>query len=143
MNWGYKILIVYLAFVAGIAVLVIKSSTQKVDLVTEDYYAKELKYQDRIDAVKRTKALSAPVKYEVVNQKIIISFPQEFSAKQINVSVQLYCPSDDRKDIAKDFVTTDGTVSLDVPTVNSGSRELQVTWQADGKSYYYEDRLFL
>jgi hypothetical protein len=60
MNWGYKILFVYLAFVAGILLMVFKSSIQKRDLVTPDYYAKELKYQQRIDAVKKTQALSAP-----------------------------------------------------------------------------------
>ena len=50
MNWGYKILFVYIAFIAGILLMVFKSSTQKRDLVTADYYAKELKYQERIDA---------------------------------------------------------------------------------------------
>jgi len=40
MNWGYKILFVYIAFVAGILAMVFGSSSQKVDLVTPDYYAK-------------------------------------------------------------------------------------------------------
>ena len=34
MNWGYKILFVYLAFAAGIAFLAIKSMNEKMDLVT-------------------------------------------------------------------------------------------------------------
>ena len=61
MNWGYKILFVYIAFVAGILAMVFGSSSQKVDLVTPDYYAKELKYQDKIDELGRVAALSAPV----------------------------------------------------------------------------------
>ena len=72
MNWGYKILAVYLVFVAGIVVMVYKSSTQKIDLVTTDYYAKELKYQERIDAVKRTTALSGKVRYEVKENTILL-----------------------------------------------------------------------
>ncbi|MBL0356996.1 MAG: FixH family protein [Chitinophagaceae bacterium] len=117
MNWGYKILFVYLAFVAGIVVMVFKSSSQKIDLVTEDYYAKELKYQDRIDAINRSNALSAPVKYEVVNQQMIISFPKEFAEKKISVTVVLYCPSDDRKDITKEFVTSNAVVTADIQAV--------------------------
>ena len=45
MNWGYKIILVYVLFVAGIVFLVVRSSMENTDLVTSDYYEKELKYQ--------------------------------------------------------------------------------------------------
>ena len=61
MNWGYKILLVYVVFVAGIMFLVFKSSSQKMDLVTTDYYAKELKYQQKIDAMNKVQKLSDTV----------------------------------------------------------------------------------
>ena len=61
MNWGYKILMVYILFVAGIMVMVFMSSTQNTDLVTTDYYEKELVYQQKIDQISRTSALSAKV----------------------------------------------------------------------------------
>ncbi len=143
MNWGYKILFVYLAFVAGIALLVVKSSNQKIDLVTTDYYAKELKYQERIDAIHNTTALSAPVTYEVVNDKMIISFPKEFADKKIAVSVMFYCPSDDSKDITKQYETSNATITADIPAAKKGAYELQINWKQDDKSYYFQDRLFL
>ena len=105
MNWGYKILIVYLIFVAGIAVMVYKSTTQKIDLVTTDYYAKELKYQDRIDAVKRTGALTSKVTYEVKDQTITLLLPAEFESKEASGTVMLYYPADNSKDVNKDFTT--------------------------------------
>jgi hypothetical protein len=58
MNWGYKILFVYAIFITGILFMVFKSATQKMDLVTPDYYAKELKYQEKIDESNRVNALS-------------------------------------------------------------------------------------
>ena len=61
MNWGYKILIVYIVFIAGIVTLVYKSSVQNQDLVVNDYYDQELKYQDKIDAVLRTNNLKSAV----------------------------------------------------------------------------------
>lgn len=143
MNWGLKILLVYLAFVGGIVVMVFKSSNQKTDLVTADYYAKELKYQDRIDAIKRTEALSAPVKYEVANQKLLLTFPAEFNNKKIKVNVTLYCPSDDKKDVSTDIVTSNATVTTDITAQNKGARELQISWEADGKAYYFQDKLVL
>ena len=61
MSWGYKILSVYIIFVVGIMVMVFKSSMQNTDLVTPDYYEKELKYQQTIDESARTGKLSAKV----------------------------------------------------------------------------------
>ena len=55
IHWGYKIMIVYLFFVVGMVVLVIKSTMQKFELVQPDYYADELKYQTVIDASQRAK----------------------------------------------------------------------------------------
>lgn len=76
MNWGYKILTVYIIFVAGILFLVFKSSFQKQDLVVHDYYEQELKFQQRIDETERANALSADVKYLIREKEIIISFPR-------------------------------------------------------------------
>jgi len=143
MNWGYKILFVYIVFMSGILLAVYKSSTQKLDLVTTDYYAKELKYQERIDAVKRTGALSAPIKYEMVNQQMIIHFPKEFSGKQISGSILLYCPSDNNKDLQENFSTATGGFIVALPAKNKGAYEIQLSWQADGNNYYFENKVIL
>jgi hypothetical protein len=143
MNWGYKILFVYIAFVAGILLMVFKSSIQKRDLVTEDYYAKELKYQERIDAEKRTQVLSASVKYEIINRQLLISFPKEFSGKTISGTILLYCPSDNNKDFEQPFSTAAGTFTMQLPVKNKGSHKVQISWKADSNSYYFENKLIL
>ena len=106
MNWGYKILLVYAVFVSGIMFLVFKSSSQKVDLVTTDYYAKELKYQQKINAMNRVQDLSDTVKYEMDKGKLIIEFPKDFSGTKVTGNVVLYCPSDENKDIYAGFFST-------------------------------------
>jgi hypothetical protein len=141
MNWGYKILFVYIAFVGGIMLMVFKSSTQKRDLVTADYYAKELKYQERIDAKKRTQALSEPVKMEIISEQLVISFPKEFSGKKIDGTALFYCPSDNGNDKEQSFSTAAGTVTVPMPKKNKAAYELQLGWQADGNSYYIQNKL--
>lgn len=143
MSWGYKIMIVYIAFAIGMAAMVIKSSSQKMDLVTEDYYAKELKYQDNIDANKRTEALSTKVKCEVANGKLVISLPYEFASKEITGTLLLYCPSDDSKDVKKSFTTTNSTVTTVLPATIKGAYQIQLSWVADGNAYYFEEKIFL
>ena len=136
-------MIVYLAFVAGIALMVYKSTTQKIDLVTTDYYAKELKYQDRIDAVKRTDALSSKVTYEVKNNVISIQLPSEFEGKESSGTFLLYYAADNSKDVNKNFTTGSRTITIVIPAAAKGTYQLQLNWVADGHAYYFEDNLFL
>ena len=123
--------------------MVFKSSTQKRDLVTPDYYAKELKYQEKIDAVKRTQTLSTTIKYEIVNKQMVLNFPEEFTGKSISGAVLLYCPSDNNKDVEQNFSTAAGTFTFPLPAKNKGAHEIQVSWQVDGKSYYFESKVIL
>lgn len=143
MNWGYKILFVYLAFVAGIVFMVIKSSNQKMDLVTTDYYAKELKYQDKIDEAKRTSSLSKELECTVTNNQLSILFPKDFEGKNISGEVVLYCPSDEGNDITQKFSTQNLMTSVAISAKSSGSYEIQISWIVDGKSYYYQKKIFI
>lgn len=143
MNWGYKILVVYLVFVGGILFLVFKSSSQKMDLVTTDYYAKELKYQEKIDQNSRVAALSAPLQCELKAGELSIVFPKDFSGKKIEGEAVLYYPADENRDISKAFATTNSTVSVPLKIENKGSYELHLNWTVDGVSYYFEKKIFI
>jgi hypothetical protein len=143
MNWGTKILIVYVAFVLGIVFMVFKSSTQNTDLVTTDYYAKELKYQDKIDEIKRTTALSAPVEYSIGANALIISFPKDFAGKKLIGEAVLYCPSDEKKDIKKSFSLVDEVLQITIPAGSKGLYELHLSWQDGGVTYYFEKKIFI
>jgi len=143
MNWGYKILVVYVVFVAGIMLMVFKSSNEKMDLVTTDYYAKELKYQDKIDATSRANALTEDIKYDITDKQIVLHFPKEFAGKKMSGTAELYCPSDENKDIKQDFSAEDATVTINISTVNKGQQELHISWQVNGVDYYFEKKIFI
>lgn len=143
MNWGHKIIIVYAVFVAGMLFLAFKSSKQNVELVTEDYYAKELQYQQKIDELKRTALLSAPVNFEVVNHALTIRFPKDFDTKKIKGDVALYCPSDEKKDINRQFIVTDSTVNIPIPGSYHGLYYVKINWMADSINYYFEQKIII
>lgn len=143
MNWGYKILAGYGVFVVGIMFMVFKSSGEKIDLVTEDYYAKELKFQQQIDATGRTNALSEKVKSEVKNGQLLVHFPKDFAGKKISGQVQLYYAADKGKDVNQEFSVETNTAAVAIPAGNTGMHELHVKWDVDGVSYYYEEKIFL
>lgn len=143
MNWGYKILIVYGVFVAGIMFMVFRSANQKMDLVTTDYYAKELKYQDDINATENANALSENIKYEIKDNQVVLYFPKDLSGKKITGNAVLYCPSDEDKDIKQDFSLQDAPLVLQLSAYSKGQFELHITWQADGVNYYFEQKIFI
>jgi hypothetical protein len=143
MNWGTKILIVYIAFIAGIVFMVFKSSTHNKDLVTPDYYARELKYQDKIEEIKRTAALSEPVQYTISDNGITILFPKDFAGKKLVGEAVLYCPSDKQKDIKKTFAVYDQPLHMALPGGSKGLFELHLSWQDGGVTYYFEKKIFI
>ena len=143
MNWGYKILAVYLGFVAVIVFMVFRSSNEKFDLVTKDYYAKELKYQDQIELVKRTDQRTEKVVVTNSNNELKVTLPGDFAGKSLKGDLLLYCPADESKDVKKAFSGTERTIILPIQEKVKGMYNLQVNWEADNQQYYYEEKIFL
>jgi hypothetical protein len=142
ISWGYKIAIFYLSFVIGILFLVFKASNESFDLVTENYYEAELKYQDVIDQKGNAKALSAA---PVINHSVTsvsLQLPAEFTGKNVTGEIYLYRASDAAKDIRRTFSAQDGFTKVELGRELSGSYDLKLSWQANGKQYLEERKIF-
>ena len=64
-NWGTGIVLAFIGFISFIMYFVVNMNTDKKldhDLVTEDYYKQELKYQNDIDKEKNAKTLTTNLK---------------------------------------------------------------------------------
>ena len=142
-NWGYRIAAFYLLFVAGMSYLVIRSSMQRVDLVTADYYSEEIRYQDRINETRNAEGLSAPVQVSYEAGIITLRFPEELKGKRIEGTVQLYCPSNKNKDLLLSILAEDNTARITIPRQNTGFHQLKLNWKAGGVGYYHEKNLTL
>jgi nitrogen fixation protein FixH len=142
ISWGHKILFVYLAFVAGILFLVYKASQEKFDLVTPNYYDAELKFQKVIDDRQNVSELTAPPNITHSVNSVGIQLPAEFLNKEVKGQLYLYRPSDASKDLKMDFSTNKSFIELALNKDLSGVYEVKLSWQADGKTYYNEQRIF-
>jgi len=143
LNWGYKIMIVYLFFVAGIIFLAIKSSMQKFELVQPDYYADELKYQSVIDATVRAKNIGADIVVKQEAGKIVIQLPNEFVNSFVKGKAHLYYAADIHKDLLKHFETKTGAVIVELLSNTKGNYTLKLDLEKGGVSYYYEQKIFI
>ncbi len=145
MNWGKKIAIVYLSFVGFMGFLVWKFLQQDdIHLVSQDYYQKELAYQDNIDKMNNTNQLSSELKfnYQTDKQLVSLNFPKESigSTGEIN----FYRPSDARKDFAvKLDIASVENQSIPVSKLDRGLWVVKVTWNKDGKGYYKAEKMTL
>jgi hypothetical protein len=133
----------YLLFVAGIMFLVVKSSQQQVDLVTPDYYAEELRYQDRIDETRRAQALEEPLQFAIEHDVLTLTFPKQFEGKSVKGNVLLYCPSNKDHDLSRNLDLVDNRMKITIPERNTGLHEVQVSWEADGVKYYFGKNVFV
>lgn len=143
INWGTKIVLVFVVFVSGILFMVYKSYNQKTDLVTTDYYAKELKYQEKIDEMGRVQALSAPVEFLINGNELVIRFPKDFSGKRLTGDVVLYCPADENKDVKENFSIQDEPLKIAIPAKNKGLHRLHLSWKEGTITYYLEKKIFI
>ena len=73
-NWGYGIMVLYISFALAILFLVYKCTQHPVDLVSPDYYDKEIKFQQQYDKEQNATALSTPLQLNVnAENKTVIS----------------------------------------------------------------------
>lgn len=139
MSWGIKITGLYLGFVALILTLVIVSSSQKMELESKDYYAQELKYQERIDAVANTNTLSQDMNVLTSEKQVTLEFPIKGSENKITGKVWFYSPSNMASDKHFDInANIDGKQIFSRSVFNPGPYKVRVTWSVNGKEYFSE-----
>lgn len=145
MSWGYKILTFYLAFVALIVFMVFSAFQYKVNLVSTDYYERELNYQDVIDGHKNLAAAGETVYVNHPSGGLDILLPNMAAGKPYEkLEIWLYNEATQEGDIKINIDnTSDNRFELPLETQNTGSYVLKVKWYQDGVPYYYEKTMRL
>jgi len=143
INWGAGIAVLYVGFVAMILLLVGMSAGQKIDMVTDHYYEEELKFQDKINKVKRTSELAEPVTWDVAESGLQIHFPKTFPDSAITGHILLYCPSDDRNDRKFAIAPVNGGQTLPYAQIPGGRYKIQIDWKAGQSAYWNEGVLLI
>jgi hypothetical protein len=138
-NWGWGIGIFYSGFVLFMLCMVYKASQQSVELVSSDYYNKELTYQEHIDKVNRTKLLKEQPALQVNKRSVQLKFPSTTSNQNVKADVLFYRPSDSQKDFSVKLVSdSTGNANVASDKFSPGVYLMQVNWDAGQESYYNE-----
>lgn len=143
MNWGYRIVVAFVLFMAFIISMVVYVSSKGADLVAEDYYMQEVNYQDIIDAKKNSVALNHAVKVQQDAQKVVVFFPKDVP-QNIEGTIHFYHPQHTDKDVVKPITLNEGrNQSINKTHLTKGNYTIKLLWKADNKSYYIEKTCFV
>lgn len=142
-GWGWRIALLYIGFVIMMLVLVISSSKQKFDLVSEDYYKDEIAYQQVLDGSKNQAALSSALLFGANDKTITITFPLEFAGKDIEGTINFYSAVDKRWDRTFNIRPVANTMAIDRRLLRHTNYLVKLTYSVSGKNYYMEQDINL
>jgi hypothetical protein len=141
MNWGKGIAIALIAFMSFILFLAINLMTKSVDLEYEDYYTREVVFQDRIAAEENGKAFKQSIRILQSEEDIQLILPDGFPTAESG-EVHFYKPDDAKSDIRIQF-TQDQTQAFPITQFKPGRYELRLSWKSGEKEYYVNKTFFV
>jgi nitrogen fixation protein FixH len=138
--WPVGLILFFIVFVSYIAGFIVYASRQKMDLVRDDYYDQEIRFQQQIDRVQRSAPVlaDADIQYDEAHDLVSVSLP---SLKQNDISgtVTFYRPSDAALDNdVKLGLDADGRQNVSVRSLRAGPWKVRVQWNAAGREYFFE-----
>lgn len=139
MNWGWKITIVYSLFVIGMLSVVAYSTTFETNLVGEDYYEKEVAFQQEIDKKQNTINDSLVFNIQVLGDSLIIEFPRDVASGKVT----FVRAADINSDKIFDLKANRKKQTFPLNLFKTGSYEVQIDWKANNKNYYWEEKIII
>jgi len=139
MSWSYKIILMYVVFITGIMSMVYIASKQTNEMQEDNYYARELKYQDIIDAKNNFNAIGKKISITSDAENILVKIPTEASVNIENGTIYFLRPSDESKDY-KVALNIDGNNEKHIPisSLSNGLYVVKISWKSNGRSFYSE-----
>jgi len=143
-NWAFWVPTFYISFVIVLVIFVIWTTFHKVELVDENYYDKEITYQEQINKKERASNLKNELKLVNANNLIVIKFPEDFNYKNISGFVELFRPSEAKLDF-KVKISCDSSNNFVIPTekMKKGLWKVKIDWAVGDSTYYNEEIVFL
>ncbi len=142
INWGTAIVLVFVGFISFIMYFVIKMNTNEKyehDLVTEEYYKKELAFQKEIDAEKKAKALKNNVIFKKSLNGLVILFPKDKSYNDISGTISLYRPSNKKLDFEIPIDLSSFELVIPYDNLIEGRWNITINWTYENTSYLFKE----
>ncbi|MEM9142072.1 MAG: FixH family protein [Bacteroidota bacterium] len=144
INWGTGIVLAFIGFIGFILFFVVRMNMDQRadhDLVTDEYYQKELAYQKEIDAETNTKALREPIQLQKTKEGLLIQFPRSMNTQNIKGTVSLYRPSNKHLDFDLPIRLSNTHLLIPDNRLLDGRWDIKLFWEYGGKPYLYKESI--
>lgn len=145
INWGAGIVIGMLLFMGFIMFLVITMTTDDKyshDLVTEEYYERDLYYQNEIDAETNYRELGAQISGKRVEAGWELQFPSVIAEAKVNGRVVLYRPSNQKLDSELPLIMdAEGKMLIPADKLVDGIWKILIFWEQEKVPYLYKETI--
>lgn len=139
MNWGKGIALAIIAFIVFIASFVYKAFQNDFDLVRDDYYEHEVKFDEHKEAMANYNALNEEIQISQLEEGIQFAFPSKVNSNSTG-EITFYRP--DAKKYDRSFplaLDSENVQLLDYEHFREGYYDVRVEWESNGDSYIFED----
>ena len=144
ISWGTGIVIAFVIFMGGITTIAVYLMNQDVNLVADDYYDQEIKYQQQIDRIKRTKKLDTKNIITFNGTTVNVTIPKSLLKSNLTGEIYFYRPSDENSDIKIPLHTDSlGLQVVPVSSLEKGLWTVKVNWLTSEIEYFVEKRIFI
>ncbi|HLS29661.1 MAG TPA: FixH family protein [Flavobacteriaceae bacterium] len=142
INWGTGLVIGLGLFIAFIMYFVIRISLEhESELVTENYYEKELVFQKQIDGAANVKKAHAELKGKRQEEGYELTFPENMEPSAIEGTLTLYRPSNKKLDHQEKLSLKSDKLLIPKDYLVSGRWDIIVAWTYEGKDYYHKQKI--
>ena len=136
-NWGVGITITIIVFMLVSLIFLYFAFNQEVNLVRDDYYEAEVKFNEKLETIKRTAKLSEDLNIRLIQDYISIQFPGEIDINKTGGTIFLYRPSDRKLDYEIPIrIDSNSTQLIPTSKMVPGRWQVQIEWNADTNKYF-------
>jgi nitrogen fixation protein FixH len=135
--WPIGIISFFIVAIMYIGGFVIWASNLREDLVANNYYDNEIRYQKELDLLNRTQKIATKISvaYDSNQRSIIISLPVSPNQTAVG-NVRLYRPSDERLDQSLPLaLDAQGVGRFDAKSLPPGLWKIRIAWTVNGLDY--------
>src|SRR6478736_6129386 len=146
-SWWPRVIIgFFILFAIFIGNFVRMAMKSDVDLVSKDYYQKEIAYQKHMNTVAQTKENNAEIQVTLAEAagQLVIAFPEFYKDQKVAGTVQFFRPSNAKLDFELPLNLNDARQQfILVGKLEKGLWKVQVSSEANGKNYFTEQIITL
>jgi len=139
MNWGNRIVLVFICFATFIGYMVVRAFQENIDLVAEDYYAKEIAYQNKLQKLSNASLDNKEIIIRQTSESVVITFPEQAEGQ-----IHFYHPSRKIFDRTFDIALNENfNQEISKSDLISGSYRVNVSWEVDNKDYLQQSSIYI